>query len=77
MSYIHNFCKCETCQKEFEYVWLYPDAKFEVIPDREKYVFANHNRVYTKYEVCTRCPSCKTISCFEYSLEGKYIGKRN
>lgn len=75
MSYIYDSCKCDTCDNTFEYVWLYPDGKFEVTPDTTKYVFAKHNSVYTKYEVYAKCPNCKMISSFEYSKDGIFKGK--
>lgn len=76
MSYIYNSCACEVCGAKIDYVWQLADGVFERVPDREKYVFAANNKIYTKYEVFVRCPECKTIACFEYSLDGKYIGKR-
>lgn len=76
MSYIHNSCTCEGCSGKIDYIWQLADGVFERIPDRKKYVFAASNKIYTKYEVSVKCPKCKTISCFEYSLDGKYMGKR-
>ena len=76
MSYIYNTCACEICGGKIDYVWQLADGVFDRVPDREKYVFAASNKIYTKYEVCVRCSECKTIACFEYSLDGKYIGKR-
>lgn len=76
MSYIYNSCVCEICGGKIDYVWQLADGMFERIPDREKHVFAASNKIYTKYEVSVKCPKCKTVSCFEYSLDGKYLGKR-
>lgn len=76
MSYIYNSCACEVCGSKIDYVWQLADGVFERTPDHGKVIFADYNRMYTKYEVCVKCPECKTVSCFEYSLDGKYIGKR-
>ena len=76
MSYIYNSCVCENCNGKINYVWLLADGMFERKPDCEKYVFAASNKIYTKYEVSVKCSKCKSILCFEYSLNGKYMGKR-
>lgn len=76
MSYIYNSCVCEVCGSEIDYVWQLADGIFEVVPDRTRYVFADYDRSYKKYDVCVKCPKCKTVLCFEYSLDGKYTGKR-
>ena len=74
MSYIHNSYKCKKCERKIEYVWLYPDLKFETVPDENRYVFASHDKDFTKYEVYVKCPSCEMISSFEYSLSGEFKG---
>ena len=75
MSYIHNFCKCEKCNTEFKYTWLYSDSLFEEVPDKGKYVFANSTKVYNKYEVNVKCPICNSTISFEYSLDGAFMRK--
>ena len=75
MSFIHNSYKCECCSREINYVWQLADGKFEVYPDKSIYVFAEHHKIYSKYHVSVRYPQCKTVTCFEYSLDGKYKEK--
>lgn len=76
MSYIYNSCICEMCKNEINYVWLLADGRFERKPDKDKFVFADHDKAFKKYNVRVRCPNCKSIAIFEYSLDGKYIEKR-
>lgn len=76
MSYIYNSYTCEICESEIKYVWLLADGKFERVPDRDRFVFADYYKAFNKYDVSIRCPNCKSISTFEYSLDGKCLGKR-
>ena len=65
------------CKTEIKYVWLLADGKFERKPDKDKFVFADHDKVLKKYNVRVKCPNCNNISIFEYSLYGKYNEKRD
>ena len=74
MSNIFGEYKCTRCGSSVKYTWMLADGKFESVPDRRKYVVGYHNKVDSKYEVSVQCPNCKDMACFDYSLDGAYIG---
>lgn len=73
MSYIKGSCECEVCNNEIDYAWLLSDGVIEKIPEK---IIAKHNKKDDKYEISVKCLKCGNVICFEYSLDGKYIGKR-
>ena len=74
MSNIFGEYICARCGRSVKYTWMLPDGKFESVPDCNRYADCRHNEVGSKYEVSVRCPECKDIACFDYSLKGEYIG---
>ena len=74
MSNIFGEYKCTRCGSSVKYTWMLPDGKFESLTDCNKFADCRHSKVGSKYEVSVWCPNCKDMVCFDYSLDGAYIG---
>ena len=72
MSFIKNECKCKYCNSINKYYWLFPDSKFEQIPN-EEYTQAESNNFGDHYVISVKCNNCNKIIMVNYSLDGKEI----
>ena len=72
MSFIKNECKCKYCNSINKYYWIFPDGKFEQIPN-EEYTQAESNNFGNHYVISVKCNNCNKITMVNYSFEGKEI----
>lgn len=68
MSYIINNCLCNFCNEEIDYYWISADGKFEKIPNKEKYVCADHMEYGDTYVDSMSCPYCGKRIQHQYAI---------
>lgn len=72
MSFIRNECKCKYCGSINKYYWLFPDSKFERVPNDE-YTSAESDKLGGYYTISVKCSKCNQITIVNYTLNGEEI----
>lgn len=74
MSFIKGTVQCRFCKAELKYFWLFPDAKFEIRPSLEEYIWADHSSATKHYIVSVECSKCKGITTVFFDKNGNLEG---
>lgn len=72
MSYIRENCNCSNCGNELAYAWLFPDGRFEKIP--QDCQIAVHNSTVDGFDVSVKCEICRIINIIKFNKQGVQNG---